>query len=294
MGRRSLAGIAVVLCTMILGTGLAQADEVDYDEAKARYKAGELAAKSGDWAKAAKEYGIAYEITKDAVLFFKIATAYHEAGDCESALIYYGRYIQEANPEQKFKERAEGKIAKCEKKLADSGTGDTGSGTGDGTDTSGGTGAGTGADLGDGDGPDVDLGGGGDGPPSFSDDKPTWQRTAAWASVGGVVTFVTVGAVLGLSANSREEDIENLFITAGDPETYSGTVKERYDDLIDEGEKLEVYSYVAFGVAGAAAIASALFFVLDANSEPEESAPSAVIAPSVGPNQVGVAAQWRF
>jgi len=290
-----LAVIGAVLLSAT-GAGLAQGGGVNYDEAKRRYKAGEVAAQKGDWATAAKEYGVAYDITKDPILFYKIAVAHQQNDDCKSALVYYERYIEEAKPEKKFKQRAEGKIAECKTKLeADSSTG----GAGDGSETGTDAGDGSAIDAGGGgtqvdDGPDTTLGGGG--PPAFSDDEPSWKRTAAWASVGAVVTFATVGAVLGLSANSREEDIENLFDTAGEPERYQGSIKDRYDDLIDEGEKLEKFSYIAFGAAGVAAGAATVFFLLDAGSgSPAERPPgTATIAPRVGPNQIGVAADWSF
>ena len=40
---------------------------------------------------AAREFGVAYAITKDPVLFYKIAEAHDKSGNCEAAVIYYGQ-----------------------------------------------------------------------------------------------------------------------------------------------------------------------------------------------------------
>ena len=65
----------------------------DYEAAKRHYQNAEQAAAKKDWNTAAKEYGIAYEITRDAVLFFKLGNAYQLSGDCTRAVEYFERYL---------------------------------------------------------------------------------------------------------------------------------------------------------------------------------------------------------
>jgi hypothetical protein len=123
---------------------------------------------------------------------------------------------------------------------------------------------------------------------------------AAWVSVGLAATFVTAGAVLGLSASSREEDLRNLIefrYPNGEPAIYAGTSRERYDDYIDEGERLARYSKVALVAAGLAAASAAAFFVLDARAgqDPDAGADTrAGIRPVATPDSLGMAASWRF
>lgn len=268
----------------------AQDRPIDYDAAKRHYQAGEEASRKGEFGEAAKRYGMAYEITKDPVLFYKIATAYDAGGDCKAAVIYYRRYLGEAKPEQRFVEKTEAKIAACEQKKQTAGSAgrspDATAPPAGGPD-SGGAAAPTGpvAAATDDEAPPTA------GPPAFADTGTTWMESAAWGAVGTAFTFATIGGVLGLSASSREEDIENLFATVGEPETYEGAIKARYLDLIDEGERLEVFSYVAFGVAGAAALVAAGLFVFDRSPAADG---EASLAPVVAPGQAGVSAAWSF
>ena len=56
---------------------------------------------------AAQSYGAAYDITHDPILFLKIGVANEKAGRCDTALIYFGRYIKEAKPELKYQAMAQ-------------------------------------------------------------------------------------------------------------------------------------------------------------------------------------------
>jgi hypothetical protein len=134
--------------------------------------------------------------------------------------------------------------------------------------------------------------GGSDRQPTFADESPGWQRSGAWVSIGVAVAFATTGAVLGLSATSRAEDIDNLIAfrdAMGQPLEFSSTTRTRYEELIEEGERLSTYSQLAFAAAGAATATAAVLFFLDARAES-----SASIVPVAGAHSLGVAAGWRF
>jgi hypothetical protein len=274
------------LFVVCLGVGLsvlsatAHAQQPDYEAAREAYMTAEKAFAKGEFDVAAREFGIAYDITKDPVLFYRIALSYEKAGDCDTAVVYFGRYLKEGKPGDAERKLAEKSVARCTSSGDNTGTGDTGNtgtgdtGTGDtgagdtGNTGTGDTGAGDTGDTGAGDTGDTGAGGITT-PPPFEDDKPTWKRTAAWVSVGATVAFVTTGAVLGLSASSRQEDIDNLIDFRDQdmmPQAFEGTIQEKYDDLVDEGKQLDMLSKVAFGLAGAAAISATVFFVLDAGS----------------------------
>ena len=133
-------------------------------------------------------------------------------------------------------------------------------------------------------------------PPSLEDEEPSWQRTAAWSSVGIAVALATTGAVLGLSAASREEDVDNLIEfrdAEGQPAIYTGATRERYNDLISEGDRLESLAVVAFAASGVAAASAALFFFLDARADRDGEAGTAV-RPTAGPGGVGLSWGGRF
>jgi tetratricopeptide (TPR) repeat protein len=311
---------------VLLASRSAQA-QPDYKKAAEHYNDAEKAMESSQFELAAREYGIAYEITKDPVLFYKIASANDKAGDCAAALIYYRRYLKEANPDESFKKLTEDRITHCADATAgtgsidtggtgdtgtgDTGTGDTGTGvtgTGDTGDTgtgdtgTGDTGTGdTGTgDTGTGDTGIGDDGGGGEfgsGGPSFIDEKPSWKKSAAWIAVGATVALATAGAVLGLSASSREQDVQNLidFRNAeGLPASYEGNTRDRYEQLADEGESFNTYSKVAFVAAGVAAACAVTFFVLDLTGGKSTSTEGATIAPIVTDDSAALSAAWTF
>lgn len=293
-----VACVAALAVSVFIST--AAADDGDKDKAREHFISATKAMDAGDYAFAAQQFAIAYDYTKDPVLFYRIGKANHLAGDCQTALVYYKRYLKEANPDEEFTTLTNDLIGECKQKLgiadgAGTGTGDTTPGDDDDDDDDGTGGIlMPGGDDDDAPPPDPVK------PPSFEDEKPTWKRTAAWVSVGLTVAAVTTGAVLGLSASSREEDIENLISfrdAQGNPATFDGNTKERYEELIDEGDRLNSLSIVAFGVAGAAAAAAVVFFVLDSTSSGGEQpvASRNYVTPVVTANGgLGVNAGWSF
>jgi hypothetical protein len=292
---------AAILVGVAAGAGSARAqDKPDYEKAKQHYTTATQAMAQGDYRIAAREFGVAYEITKDPILFFKIAWAFEQAGDCESALIYYGRYLREANPSDKDRSDAEGRVASCQEALGKKpGGGDGGGGPADGPPS----------DEGDEGGPPADIvtdptGGdevGGDdaAAPTFLDSGTSWQRTAAWVSVGLAVAAGTTASVLGLSASSREEDVDTLvnFRAAdGLPRAYEGEIKRQYEEFVQEGKDLQTYSRIAWGVAGGAAAAAVVFFILapeGGEGRASAAAPRSIV-PVVAEGSLGLSAGWEF
>ena len=293
--------------------GSAEPPPPDYEAAKRHYNDGQTASAEARWKDAAREYGIAYEITKDPILFFKLANAYDQDGDCSAALVYYQRYLKEAKPDEAFAKLTEDKIGACQAKTSNAAstqpstspaTGPTGNGTSTvpkGTDTKVGTTEGTTDGTTDGplSGATVDS----EDPPLRTEDplgdpadvgQPSWQRTAAWISVGVAVSFGVTGTVLGLAARSRQDDI-NSDIGFRDPNNlparFQGTAAGRYDDLVTQGEKLELATFITFGLAAGAVATAVVFFVIDPGPDGES---GLTLAPAVGPDSAGVAAGWRF
>lgn len=134
-------------------------------------------------------------------------------------------------------------------------------------------------------------------PRSLDEEEPSWQRTAAWSSVGIAVALLTTGAVLGLSAASREEDVDNLIEfrdAEGQPAIYTGATRERYRDLISEGDRLESLAVVAFAASGVAVASAALFFVLDARAATDRADEGSALRPTAGPSGVGLSWGGRF
>ena len=291
------------------------AETKEYDFNRASAKAHVLEARRTearkDWKIAAKEYGIAYHITQDPGLFFYMAFAYISGGDCDAALIYYRRYIAESKPtsadaaakenHNRSIEASQKYIKQCEARLGikpvEDPKKDPAVAPPDPTDP-----------------PDPVLDPAIDPAldPSLNpivsqeiittDDEPSWKRTVAWTALGVGAAFATTGAVLGLAAKNREDDISRLQSFRDSmmlPSTYDGATRRDFEDLDDEGKQLETFSIVAFGAAGAAAALAITFFILDGLSDDVSnttaaSSAKAKIAPTVTTDSVGVTAGWEF
>jgi hypothetical protein len=106
--------IGVAGAAVAAAPALAQQAQPDFKKAAEHYKAGEAAMAAELYLDAAREYAIAYEITRDPVLFFKIATANDKGGKCDVAVTYYRRYLKEGKPDEEFRKTTEQRIAVCE------------------------------------------------------------------------------------------------------------------------------------------------------------------------------------
>lgn len=313
MRLRLIACACVLAVVGLAGSAPAQPlTEEQIETAKKHFIDAQKAMEAKEYEIAAREYAIAYDITKDPTLFYWIGMARQQAGDCEGALIYYGRYMKEGHPQGELEQRTRAQIDECNKLLGrgtgtpgtgdpgtpPTGTGDPGPGTGDPGTGDPGAGDTTVPPVDDGgDAPFVAPDPGNGGAANFLDEDPSWKRTAGWIAVGATVAFATTGAVMGLSAKSREEDIENLIDFRdmnGQPRAYDGNTRETYDELIDEGERFDTLARISFGLAGASAVAATVFFVLDATGGDEAEGTASRLVPMVGPDGVGVAAGWEF
>ena len=319
----TLALVAVLSLAVPASVALADQAKPDYAAAKKHYDDAEQAAHAQDWALAAKEYGIAYEITRDPVLFFKLGNTYQLSGDCTRSVEYFERYMAEANPSDEYRADIKTRIARCNSSLTNAAAaGNAGSGDAQilappadltdstaktdnsrDTDNSATTTPGLEEALPRGEpagaeglGTNPELAPEQIGQPTFMDEDPTWQETAAWTSVGVSFALLSASAILGLSADSREEDLDNLFQfrdSEGNPAQYGQTVQERYETLIEEGEDLNTMAMVALGLAGVSTAGAIVFFVLDSVASKESDGISS-IAPAVTRDSLGVTAGWAF
>jgi hypothetical protein len=281
-----LAFSAVTLTVLAMAEPDAYAQQPDMQAARGHYMAGRKAMDEKRFGDAVKSYVSAYDITKDPSLFKQIADAYYADNKKDEAGVYYRRYLAEAKAAPDA-EQVKARIAEIDAKPTEPVT--------------------------DPDEQPLDpisepvtdpiadpIADPGSMPPSFSEERGSWKRTAGWISVGVAAVLLTTGAVLGTSAMSREEDIDRLVDfrdpTSGLPKQYAGTIKEDYEDKVEEGDQLNSYASVAFIGAGVFAVAATVFFILNATSD--EAAPTAAGTTStsifVGPNSAGIMTGWEF
>jgi hypothetical protein len=262
---------ALAACVIVIAAaGGALADEPDYARARTLYEAANAEMTSGRYDDAARDFAAAYEITRDPVLFFKIATANQKAGKCELAIGYFKKYVDQAKAEERFRELARERIKECGGDATGTGSGSgsaTGSGSGSGTETGSGSVAGTGSGSG-------------------SAAKPIRRhgRNSAWIASGVTIALVGAGAVLAASSKSSQEDIRDLYNPLnGIPAQYTLAIAKKYQDLIDQGHRYQYLSWGTFGAAGAAAIVTAILFARSgASVEPSVTAHGASVSASFG------------
>lgn len=288
--RRLLAG---VLAGALVGTAIAQPPPPDVDRAKELYQDARRALDEGRHGDAIRDFGTVYDLTKDPVMFYWIGNANEKAGRCDVALIYYGRYLKEAQPTAQFLETVQQRIAACggdprnlvggsAVEPAGSGSAALPPGIGSATEP-----AGTGSavepavpavepGVGSGSAAVVPLRAGNQGP---------------WLLVGGSIAMLTVGIVLAYSANASENDVSDLYVgLEGNPPVFDQRTKQRYDDLTAEGERYEKLSWASFALAAGLAGGAAVWFLLARDGSDERP----VVTPTVQPQGAGVSATVRW
>lgn len=303
MSPRIALGVAVGLALALAWPDHASAQQPDFKAAAEHYKAADALMAQGNYSGAALEYAIAYDITKDPILFFKIGTANEKAGKCNVALTYFQRYLKEGNPSDEYRRVTEEKIAGCKAAV---GSTDPGGGDKQPPDPDTVTGGGDGVTGGDGTVTDTpgDTGGAGDGlggglGPAFTDKGGSWKRSAAWISTGVTIGMVAVATVLYMSAEGSEEDLQALIDFRdgnGEPLPFN-EIQGQYNDLVDEGERFGRLSTIAFAAAGVSAAAAVTFFVLDARSGKPKERPVGFVGrvqPRIDRHGAGVVMGWEF
>jgi hypothetical protein len=295
--------LAIGLCAGLATLASAQ-PAPDFARAKQLYDTASSELDKGAYADAMRDFGAAYEITKDPVVFFKIALANEKAGKCDVALVYYARYLREAKPAQHFVDTTKEHVAACGGASDDTLAGMDGSGSGStptkssepevgqgalaatGSDTGSGSDAGAGSDAGS--GADLTGLGSGSATPAVTHRH---GRDLPWLMIGGALAFVTAGAVLAYSASSSEQDIRDLYVGLDNMSpVYDMKTQQRYQELLDEGHRYQYLSLGAFGIAAGFTVAATLLFVHDHNVEQQR----LLLTPTASANSAGVSATLRF
>lgn len=269
--------ISGVLAALLVTSGVHAQPQPDFARAKELYLSAGEAMKEGRYSDAARDFGAAYDITHDPVLFYKIGDANEKAGKCDVALVYYARYLKEAKPAANFVALTKERIVACGGKADEPAPPvDTGSGSAVVTPVDTGAGSASTATPTPAPAPSEGV-------------KP--HKDGAWLMVGGALAFVTAGAVLAYSARSSEQDLKDLYVGLnGVPPQYDANTQKRYQDLIDEGHRYQYMSWAAFGIAGAAAIGAV--FLFRSTDEPEHK--PVTLVPVITPREAGVSALVRF
>lgn len=264
--RAAFAGVLIGL--LVSRVALA---EPDLARAKDLYLGAEKAIADGRFDDAIRDYGATFDITHDPILFYKIGAAYEKVGKCGVALIYYGRYVKEARPTDRYLELTKERVRACggddriivspapvvtppappptEPAPAEPAPAEPV--------------AAAPAPV-----PPVAAG--------TTTKKMDNQERVAWLLVASSIGFVTIGSVLAYSANSAESDVTDLYQGfTGTPAAFDDNTRETYDDLVAEGRRYERLSWMSFGFAGATALAAIVLFKVRDRERPVTVTPTA-------------------
>ena len=286
--RRRAAAVAAAVGLAVAGIapGAVRAEPAgDLSRAKEVYTAAEAAMKESRFDDAIRDYGVAYDLSKDPALFYKLGRANERAGRCEIALLYYERYLREGKPGEPFATTTRARIAACtasapvEPAAPPPAPAPAAAPPVEPPPTapveprSGGAAA----------APDA---AGAVGVAARGTGTPNNRHKVAWVLSGGGIALATLGGVLAYASRSSENDIRDLYLGfAGQPATFTSETQRRYHDLIDQGHRYQYLSWAAFGLAGAAGVGAAILFALgrhDPAAQPR-------VAPVVTTSTAGVA-----
>jgi tetratricopeptide (TPR) repeat protein len=260
------AGVALLGGSIRVPVGHAEpAPDAGLERAKDLYQSAEAAMKDGRFEDAIRDYGAAYDLSKDPALFYKIGHANERAGRCEVALSYYARYLREGKPTEAFARLTQERMAACGGPAADR-AGAAGPPGGDPK-----AGAAGPAESGAAGAPASSESTASTAPAAAAQASvPVLRNTekAAWILSGSAVALITLGGVLAYASSSSENDIRDLYVGfAGQPATFDAQTRSKYDDLIDQGHRYQHLSWGAFGLAGAAAAGAVVLFLVGGHDE---------------------------
>lgn len=120
---------------------------------------------------------------------------------------------------------------------------------------------------------------------------PSKLRTAGWVSVASAVALITGGAVVGLGAQSRADEIRRrtTLVSGDQPLVYTESEREAYTTLQSEGKSYNTAAISLFAVGGVAAATAITLFVVDFVRKPKsEPAKQVLLLPSLSPGSVGL------
>ena len=270
----------------------AQPDKATRQAAKAYVDAGLAAQNRGDHDTAITFYSKAYELVSHPVLLFNIAQAHRLAGRMEQAVDFYQKFLatNPAGPEAQIArdllaEIAKRKAAQARREAAqarraeEARKGEQAPAAGDAGKADG---AAPGAE------PSNAVRAPADSQAPMPPEAGAWstKRKVAVGMAGGGVLALAVGAVLGISAKSKQDDAHAL---CADPRLPCGS-SDRANDLVRSGHSLAIGADVALGIGAAAMIAGSVLWFTGGQESPRRVA----VVPAASPGQIFVSASGTF
>jgi hypothetical protein len=135
-------------------------------------------------------------------------------------------------------------------------------------------------------------------PPGLIDEGPTTKlRVAAWIGVAVTLAVLTAGAIFGLSAESRADEINrrlSFVDTNNQPHKFDQSAQSDLQSLRDDGNLYNGLAIGFYSVAAVSAVATVTMFIVDAKRGKPEKKQAWHLAPVVGKNAGGFALGGSF
>jgi tetratricopeptide (TPR) repeat protein len=129
---------------------------------------------------------------------------------------------------------------------------------------------------------------------------PSRLRVAAWIGVASTLALLTAGAVFGLAAQSRADEITrqlSFVSTSGQPNQFTASTASTLNQLKSDGHLYNGLGIGFFTASAASAVATVVLFVVDAKRpKPAKDAASHALrfTPVAGRNAAGLSLQGSF
>lgn len=261
--------VATGLIGLLGGPALAQ----DFAAAGAHATAGQDAFAAGKFELAAKEFQAAFNITKDPTLLVSIGESWQRANDGPKALAAYRAYLS-AQPQAADRVEIEGRIKGIETAMAPpaptnppAAKGTPGTATTEAPKTEAPKTEAPKTEAPKTEAPKTDAAQGAQGatitPP---EPPPSRLRTAGWVVMASAVAMATGGAIVGLGAQNRSDELRRrtMLLVGGQPPIYDENQREAYTTLMTEGRAYNDASIALLSIAGAAAVVGGSLLIADA------------------------------
>ena len=267
----------------------------DYAAAGQHFDAAQEAFAAGKFELAAREYQAAFDITKESTLLQSIGESWQRAGNQVKALASYKAYLQ-ASPQAPDRVAIEERIKAIEAAQAEAAKpaqptqepGQPSAVAGQPSAVAGQPSAVPGQPpVVPGQPAAVETA-----PPITPPEPPPSKlRVAGWISVASAVALVTGGAVIGLGAQSRADEIRRrtTLVSGDQPLVYTDSEREAYTTLQSEGKNYNTAAIALFAVGGVAAATAITLFIVDFVRKPKaEPHKQVLMLPTLGPGTVGL------
>jgi hypothetical protein len=243
--------------------------------ARRHFMAATEALKTGDPARAAREFEAARRITRDPQLLFNIAEAHRKAGDAKAALQSYRGYLA-ATPGAPDREDVEKTIRELEAELKPK--------------TAAAAPAATATAV----SPEALKLGAGSAPKSAESNR---LKLAAWITASAAVAFAATGGLMTLKHQNLDTDVSHK-MRAVDPQTGQplpyASVEPEIRDLRAQSKRYETLSVVFYAAAAAAGVAAGTMFYIDHKRRGSERRARVRLAPHLAAGEVGMVAGIEF